>query len=188
MHPSSLKTSSFLLGAALAGLAGVATEAEAATVVTETTDFSNSFLAPTDLTSTWADFVSSGGIAGVITPGTSDFSDYVLISAPANTLVSIPFSVTSTTANPYFGLSAFNGGSSLAGTYLPSMPVAGDTYTGTLNFTMPASGQVTIGTSHESAAGTINYTIGATVPEAGSSVLGLAGMAAAALRRRRKDS
>lgn len=189
MHPSSLKTSSLLLGAALAGLAGVATEAEAATVVTETTDFSNTTASPTDLSSTWANFVTSGGIAGAIMPGTSDSVDYVLISAPANTLVSIPYSATSTAASPYFGLNVFNGGSYITGTYLSNMPVAGQTYTGVVEFTMPASGQVTLGTSNEGAFGsTINYTIGATVPEAGSSVLGLAGMAAAALRRRRKDS
>ncbi len=190
MHPNSLKTHSLLLGAALAGLTGLSTDAEGATVFTETTDFSDNLTTPTDLSATWSDFVSSGGIAGRVMPGTTDYTDYVLVSAPANTVVSIPYSATSTTSNPYFGLNAFNGGSYLAGSYLDTMPTPGQTYNGMLNFTMPSSGKVTIGTSQEAGFGTtVNYTIGATVPEASSSVLALAGMAAAALRRRRdKDS
>lgn len=189
MHPNSLKTSSLLLGAALAGLAGVSTEAEAATVFTETTDFSNALDTPADLTATWGNFVTSGGIAGAIAPGTSDTVDYIKVSAPANTSVSIPYSATATSSNTYFGLNVFDGLSYLTGIYLPSVMVPGQTYDGALTFTMPASGQVTFGTSYEGGSGsTINYTIGATVPEAGSSVLGLAGMAATALRRRRKES
>lgn len=189
MNPTSLKTNSLLLGAALAGLAGIASEAEAATVFTETTDFSENTATPTDLSSTWSNFVTEGGIAGKIVPGSSDNTDYILLSGPANTLVSLPYSVTSTTANPYFGLNVFNGTNYVAGSYITSSPTPGQTYTGVLNFTVPANGKFTIGTSNEGAGGsTLNYTIGAVVPEAGTSVLGLAGLAAAALRRRRKDS
>ncbi|RYD21990.1 MAG: hypothetical protein EOP88_09515 [Verrucomicrobiaceae bacterium] len=187
MHPNSLKTTSLLLGAALAGLAGVSTEAQAATIFTETTDFSEDATEPTDLTTTWANFVTSGGIAGSITIGT-DYADNVRISAPANTLVTIPISFTSTVSEPYLNIYAFDG-EAFRDSAFYEVVTPGQTYSRDYTFMMPSSGQIVIGLFHESGpSGTINYTIGATVPEASTSMLGLAGMAAAALRRRRKDS
>lgn len=187
MHPKSIQTTSLLLGAAFAGLAGIAPEAEAATIHTEVGDFNDNPFEATDLTATWSNFITSGGIAGSITIG-SDYSDNVLISGPANTLVTIPISFTSSVAEPYLNIYAFDGEAYRDSAFYDEV-TPGQTYTRDFTFVMPASGQIVLGLYHETGpSGTIDYTIGATVPEAGTSVLGLAGMAAAALRRRRKDS
>lgn len=178
-------SSSLLLGAALAGLATFTPDAEAATVYTETTDLSNGVLSPTDLTSTFTDFVADGGIVGQMFIG-PDFCDAILINGPASSSVSIPFSITASSSNVWFTLNAYNGGS--LGTKLVNMPNAGQTYSDTLTFIMPASGKVTLYTTqnHEFGGHTYNYTIGA-VPEASTGMLSLAAMAAAALRRRREQ-
>lgn len=190
MHPKSIQTTSLLLGAAFAGLAGIAPEAEAATIHTEVGDFSDNPFEATDLTATWSNFATSGGIAGRLLTGEPDYDygDYMLVAAPAGTEVSIPFSVTSTIPDPFVFVMAFDGEASPDDEFIEVL-AAGVTYNGVLNFTMPSSGQIVLGLYHESGQeGTIDYTFGATVPEASSSMLGLAGMAAAALRRRRKDS
>ncbi|RYG96726.1 MAG: hypothetical protein EON58_11410 [Alphaproteobacteria bacterium] len=185
MHPTSIQTTSLLLGAAFAGLAGVAPEAKAATIVTETVDFGDYSFEATDLTTTWTNFAADGGIAGNVTVASGDYGDFVVVSAPANTQVTIPVSFTSSVEDPYAGFQVITGNTLL--TYADFSTVTPNvTQYGSLTFTVPASGQVTIGLFQESGMGSVlDYTIGQTVPEAGSSVLGLAGMAAAALRRRR---
>jgi hypothetical protein len=186
MQPNPLLINSVLLSAALAGLAEVATEADAATVFTESVDFSDDVSNPADLSATWSDFTTSGGIAGTLSPGISDYGDAFTISAPANTQVEIPYSARSSSPHASFGFAMYDGSEFIGYDYLSSMPIADETYFGVLSFNVPASGKVTFVTSYEGGgAEVLNYTIGATIPEVGSSVLGLAGLAAAALRRRR---
>lgn len=185
----SLKTNSLLLGAALAGLSGISTEADGATVVhMETTDFSDSLSSPTYLTSIWTDFVSSGGIQGEL-DSTGDFNDVFTVSAIPGTNASIPFSGSySEGFGTIFYIIVYDGNGALEhltdATLLLTEPgEAGSTF---LNFTVPASGLVTFEVGREG--GAASYTLGATVPEAGTSAMGLAAMAAAALRRRRRDA
>lgn len=165
-----------LLAAAFAGLS---TSAHAATVLTETTDFSNVFTSPTDLTSTFSNFLADCGIIGSINDS-GDFADRFTVSMMPNAIASIPvlFSVAenyyvevlNSSRNNLAGVSAFSSD--------PAIPR-------NLNFTVPADGLVTFSVSQEEGNSTMSYTIG-TVPEPGSSALTIAGLAAAALRRRRK--
>lgn len=163
--------------------------ANAATLVTETTDFSNLTSTATDLTATWANFVTDGGVAGSISPGGTDGHDYFMVSAPANTPVVVPFSLTTLGSVTFPSIFVYDGqtNSQLGSLYYGSNLDVGEEFTGNLSFTAPSSGKVIFGFSHEGGSGLANYTIGA-VPEAGTSVLGLAGLAAAALRRHRKNS
>ncbi len=78
-----------LLAAAFAGLSISATTAEAATVLTETTDFSNDSGNPTDLTTTFTNFLSDSGIIGSIN-NSGDFSDYFTVAMTPNAAATIP--------------------------------------------------------------------------------------------------
>lgn len=176
-----------LLGAALAGLSFVPTDADAAVYI-ESTDFGANTGASTDLSSTFGNFLSDHGIVGALNIAGGDSGDYIKVSVLPNTAAVVNYTASSTVAYPYFGLNVFNSaGSFINGNYLPLMPDAGTTYQGTLSFMTPADGIIIFGTSHESGSGTINYSIGA-VPEPTSALLGAAGLAAAALRRRRSGN
>ena len=173
-----------LIGAALAGLSCFAPEAGATTIFTETTDFSNT-ATPTDLTSSFVNFLDGGGVVGQIN-SFDDYGDYFELNVTPNTLVSIPWSVSSTSANQYFYVYIANEfGNYIEGgntSTLESTP-----YQSTIDFTTPASGKIRFTVGQEAGPNTtFNYTIGATVPEPTTSLLGLAGIAAAALRRRRE--
>ncbi len=175
-----------MLGAALAGLSLVSTDAEAA-VYFESTDFSNNFNTPTDLSSAFANFLSNHRIVGSLMVGGGDNIDYIRLNVAPSTTAVINFSASASMPNPFFGLFAYDSaGIQLSNGYLFSMPDAGTTYQGALTpFTTPANGIIVLGTSNEAGSGTINYSIDA-VPEPTSALLGAAGLAATALRRSRK--
>ncbi len=176
-----------MLGAALAGLSLVSTDAEAV-VYFESTDFSNNFNTPTDLSSNFANFLNNHGIVGSLTVSGGDNIDYIRVNVAPSTLAAINFRASASIPNPYFGLFAYDSaGIQLSNGYLFVMPDAGTTYEGALTpFTTPADGIIMLGTSNEAGSGTtINYSIGA-VPEPTSALLGAAGLAAAALRRRNR--
>jgi MYXO-CTERM domain-containing protein len=178
-----------LMGAAFAGLSMAS--AQAATVLTETTDFSDISNAPTDLTATFPDFLLDSGILGSISTGTagSDFSDHVQVQMSPSASASIPYILSgSSTTSPSISmyLTAFSSsGLSLANAGFTSFPSGGST-SGTLDFTVPVDGIVRFSVDNEVGNAAMNYSIGA-VPETGTAVLGLAGLAAAALRRRREQ-
>ena len=175
-----------LIGAALAGLSCFAPEAGATTVFTETTDFTNNFSSPTNLLSTFANFLDGGGVVGQINTF-GDYADCFELNVTPNTEVSIPWSVSSSTANQYFYLNVFDElGNFLKGSF-STTPESNTLYQSALVFTTPASGKIQFGVSQEASSATFNYTIGATVPEPTTGLLSLAGLAAAALRRRRES-
>ena len=176
-----------LIGAALAGLSCFAPEAGAATVLTETTDFSNDVNAPTNLSSTFPNFLVGGGVAGQIDTFGDNIDTFELNVTP-NTEVSIPWSVSSSSANnQYIYLSVFDDlGNYINGSSLETLE-SNTPFQSTLDFTTPASGKIRFGVSQEASSTTLNYTIGATVPEPTTGLLSLAGLAAAALRRRRES-
>ncbi len=176
-----------MLGAAFAGLSCLATEANAATVFTETTDFSNSYGSPTDLSSIFANFLDGGSVVGQMVIG-SDYADVFSVNVTPNTLVSIPWTVSNNTPE-YFGLGVANpsSGNAMIAFEWVNTVAGGTPVQRTLNFTTPASGKITFYTSQESGSATFNYTVGPMVPEPTTGLLSLAGLAAAALRRRREN-
>lgn len=181
-----IQTSS-LLGVALAGITCLAQQAGAATTFTEVTDFGNSTPAATDLSAEFIDFAVAGGIIGqmVLSNSVTDNADFFVLNATASSLVSIPTTCMSSAGSGYFAFNVFTTAGSFIGGNNFSPEIAGSTYSSILSFTVPANGKVIIGTSQESGNTTFNYTLGA-VPEPSTGLLGLAAVAAAALRRRRE--
>lgn len=177
-----------MLGAAFAGLSCLATDADAVTVYapavfTESDDFSNISGAPTDLSSTFGNFLNGDGIQGFT--GAGDWTDAIKVNVSPSTQAAVNFRASSSVSNPFFGINVFNSaGTFIGGGYLDTMPLTDTYYEGTLSFVTPADGLVIFATNHEAGGATINYSIGA-VPEPSAALLGLAGVAALALRRRR---
>ena len=183
---SSLTAGKTLLGAALAGLSLVSTDAEAA-VYTESTDFGNSFETATDLSSTFGNFLEDNQILAVLQLNNSDQSDFVAVSVAPSTAAVINLSASRTAgADSYFGLQVLSGSGAYLAGYNFALTDLDTTYEDQLSFMTPADGILVFNTQHESAGGTFNYSIGS-VPEPASALLGAAGLAAAALRRRRED-
>jgi len=173
-----------LLSAALAGLAITADQANAAiTIFTEVADFSNNSEDPTDLLAQYTDFAVDSQVNGTLN-STNDSVDYfrVIVSPGGN--VSLPFLFS---GNAESDIVMFVTISRFGVVFAAATPnfASGESAAGTLNFIAPADGNVIFRLSHESTGSTLNYTIGA-IPEPGTSVLGLAGLAAAALRRKRQ--
>lgn len=192
MHSNSTASKGIsLLGAALAGLS-CATQADAA-LYSETTafnyDFSNIANSPTNLTTTFADFLSSHQIDGTI--GHVDYNDHILLNVAPSTLASILFKAYPAVLSS-MSLTAFNSAGNQLASVEASNPSGSPSYSEkTLSFTTPVDGklrlQVAYSTSTEEGP-TMNYSIGTNgVPEPTTSALGLAGLAAAALRRRRNN-
>ncbi len=194
MKPNAFNTN-LLLGAAFAGLA--LTDANAATMLTVYDesidgDLSDDFGMPTDLTLTFADFLSDSAVTGTMTTGTrgTDGRDYFFVSMTGNAMASIPFEFGGTQdmggqLDTFVNVVAHTSGTSLVNSGSAFFN-SGTTRTGTFDFTVPADGLVRFQISNESSNATHNYRIGA-VPETGTAALGLAGLAAAALRRRRQQ-
>ncbi len=191
MKPNSLNTN-LMLGAAFAGLS--LSQLDAATVYNESIngDLSNDFSSPTDLTSTFGNFLSDSGIIGSMTTGTrgSDGTDYFFVQMIGNVSASIPFQFTADNdsggnISMYLNASEQTSGNFLGGSGNTDF-ASGSGNSGTINFTTPADGLVQFQVSNETGNATMNYTIG-TIPETSTAVLGLAGLAAAALRRRRQQ-
>lgn len=174
-----------MLGAALAGLSLVSTDA-GATVYIESTDFGDSSVAATDLSSTFGNFLNDHGILGSMDSGGGDNNDFIRLNVAPSTSAVINFSASGTFADLYFYLLAYNSAGGLLASNSFSMPVIGQTYQSSLSFITPSDGIILLGAggSSEGGPGTFNYSIGA-VPEPTSALLGAAGLAAAAMRRRR---
>jgi len=173
-----------LLSAALAGLAITADQANAATTIfTEVIDFSNDSENPTNLQAQFTDFAVDSQVNGTLS-STGDSIDYFIVKVSDGAEVSLPF-LFSGTANGLISMSVTV--SRFGEVFAVAQPnfVTGESAVGTLNFTAPNDGIVIFTLSHESSRSALNYTIGA-IPEPGTSVLGLAGLAAAALRRKRQ--
>lgn len=156
-----------------------------AAVYMESTDFGPNTASPTNLNSTFGNFLDDHGIVGVVDIAGADFNDYVTVSVAPNSLTTIEFRASSTATNPYFGMNVFSAsGSYITGNSISAMPEPGTTYESSVSFITPTDGIIMFGTNHEQGSGTINYSIGV-IPEPTSALLGAAGLAAAALRRRR---
>jgi uncharacterized protein (TIGR03382 family) len=182
-QPLPVSTGKSLLGAALAGLALVPTSADAAVYI-ETIDFSNNFDEPTDLTGEFANFLAGHKISGTIS--NDDPDNFKVLMAPS-TLVSLNVQVLLSNGGDYFFISARD---SATQSPLGSLELYGGTHgeplVDVLSFTSPVSGAVSFSVSSEGGTN-INYSV-ASVPEPATGLLGLAGLAAAALQRRRKDT
>lgn len=185
--------SKILLGAALAGLSCYCATANAATIYTETTDFEDYLPATTDLSLTFSDFSSQSIVYGSISTGTVyDPSDSFMVSFAPGELVSIPFTVISDgTASVQFTMYALEEGKS-SGDFLAvgsvfTSATPGESVSGSIDFTTPANGKLVFYTETEVGNTTFNYSVGSSVPEPATGLLSLAGLATAALQRRRKS-
>jgi len=196
LHGISVKTNSLntnlLLGAAFAGLS--LSQASAATVYNESSDgdLSGPFGSPTDLTSTFGNFLSDSGVIGSISTGTrgSDLANYFYVQMTPNVAASIPYSFSGDSDDggmifEYVTVYAHTSGAFLVDGS-SSGYMSGSSVSDTLNFITPSDGLVRFAVSQETSNATMNYTIG-TVPETGTAVLSLVGLAAAVLRRRRQQ-
>ena len=180
-----------MLGAALAGLS-MATPSAHAAVFTEGTDFSNLQSTTTDLTSQFPDFLTGNTIIGTLVTGFGigvDNSDYAKVAVMPSTLTSLVFTISPTMSTSLFfqvSVSTEDGTNLGSATGFDATPL-------TLTFTTPVAPSLggpsnivlNVRDGESTGGNTLNYTI-SSVPETSSAVLGLAGMAAAALRRRRK--
>lgn len=163
-------------------LAGIAAPAASASTITETTDFSNNPASPTNL--------------GAFNPGTdviqgtmsspSDFNDLILLTGPAGTPITIPFSFHGP-SNPGFFLVIFDNppfSGQLAN--VSFNPLSGDG-SSSVSFVVPADGNYMVQLGIEST-GLTSYTLGAAVPEPATLALLATGLAVGAIARRRKKS
>jgi hypothetical protein len=141
MNPPSPFAAKSLLGAALAGLSLVPTDAEAAVYV-EGTDFSNSSATATDLTSSFADFLNNHGVVGSLNTGGGDFADYLTLNVAPSTATTINYRASATGENNYFGLIAYDSSFGfLNSAFLPDVLVSTPAE-GSISFTTPANGIV----------------------------------------------
>lgn len=164
-----------LMAIAMAGI--LAPSANAATIL-ETTDFSNNVASPTAL---GAFNPAVDAIIGSVR--NPDFNDYILLSGTPGASVSLRLSLYDPDATPFinFSISDDANFSGFIDNRVYSSPTADDT----IVFTVPADGDYMLSVSNGEGVGGYSYTIG-TVPEPGSGALLGAGLAAAALRRKRK--
>lgn len=177
-----------LLGAAFAGLSLLPVDADAGVtfIYDSTTDFSNNYNLPTDLTGQYTNYTNSTRIEGSISSG--DYSDNFKVAMTPFAQVSIDMKATFAASGEYFWMTVSNADSpftQLATTSDLVSTSANQQISRTLTFTVPQSGRVTFSTGYEGGS-PVNYAIGS-VPEPTTGLLGLAGLAAAALHRRRRN-
>jgi PEP-CTERM motif len=164
-----------LMAIAMAGI--LAPSANAATIL-ETADFSNNVASPTVM---GAFNPAVDAIIGSVK--SPDFNDFILLSGTPGATVSLKLSLYDPDTSPSLNFFIYddpNFSGFLLSTYYFS-PTADDT----IVFTVPADGDYMVNLNNGEGVGGYNYTIG-TVPEPGSGALLGAGLAAAALRRKRK--
>jgi hypothetical protein len=159
-------------------LAGILSPAANAATIFETTDFSNSAASPTVL---GAFNPAVDAIIGSVK--NPDLDDFILLSGTPGAPVSLKLSLYDSNPTPFINFSIYDNAnfSGFIDNRVYSSPTADDT----IVFTVPADGNYMVNVSNTEGAGGYNYTIG-TVPEPGAGALFGAGLAAAALRRKRK--
>ena len=165
---------------AMAGI--LAPSANAATIL-ETTDFSNSVGSPTALGA--FNPAVDAVIGSVKNP---DLNDFMLLTGTPGASVSLRLSLYDPDSGPFapfINFSIYDNANFIGfiDNRAYSSPTADDTFV----FTVPADGDYMVNVSNGEGSGGYAYTIG-TVPEPGSGAQLGAGLAAAALRRKRKGA
>lgn len=192
-HTSAGLGSAALLAAAFAGI--LSNEAEAASVV-ETTDFGyfngSADTVVADLSATITDLSGGDSVSGSFSlfGGDTDHTDVFLVSGPANTAISVPWSLEFDNV-PVSGrfidviASPDTGVFPTLAFVSPGYSSGATSLSGTLDFTVPSNGLYSIMIGYtEGGSDSASYTFG-TVPEpSGIALLGV-GMAATLLARRR---
>jgi hypothetical protein len=164
-----------LMAIAMAGI--LAPAANAATIL-EITDFSNNVASPTVLGA------FNPAVDAIIGSARNpDCNDFILLSGTPGAPVSLRLSLYDPDSTPFINFSIYDNPnfSGFIANRAYSSPTADDT----IVFTVPADGDYMVNVSNSEGSGGYNYTIG-TVPEPGTGALLGAGLAAAALRRKRK--
>lgn len=153
-----------------------------AAVYVEPTDFSNNVSLPTDLTGQFSNFLAGNQITGTVS-GT-DYWDHFKVSVTPLTQVKLNIRAYFPNDTDFLTISA----TGLSGQFLDSFDFQGklgEASEDVLEFMSPTDGIVQFSVGLEGG-GPVNYSVGA-VPEPTTGLLGLAGLAASALHRRRKN-
>lgn len=159
-------------------MAGILSPAANAATILETTEFSDDAASPTVL---GAFNPAIDAIIGSVK--SPDVYDYIQLSGTPNATFSLKLSLYDPDGSPALNFSIYDdpnfSGFIASGFY--DSPTADDT----IVFTVPTDGDFVVILNNGEGSGGYNYTIG-TVPEPGTGALLGAGLAAAALRRKRK--